>query len=70
MEYRKLGQTGLEVSVVGLGCAMLGTVDTDYAIRVVERALELGVTFFDTAKGYWDAEVKLGQALGGVRSRS
>ncbi len=69
MEYRKLGRTGLEASVVGLGCAMLGTVDTDYAVRLVRRAVELGVTFFDAARSYWDAEVKLGLALADVRQR-
>jgi hypothetical protein len=69
MEYRKLGQTGLEASVVGLGCAMLGTVDTDYAVRVVRRAVDLGVTYFDTARSYWDAEVKLGLALADIRPR-
>jgi len=69
MEYRKLGRTGLEASVVGLGCAMLGTVDTHYAVRVVRRALDLGVTFFDAARSYWDAEVKLGLALADARHR-
>lgn len=69
MEYRKLGRTGLEASVVGLGCAMLGTVDTDYAIRVVRRAFDLGVTFFDAARDYWDAESKLGLALADIRPK-
>jgi len=63
MQYRKLGTTGLQVSAVGLGCAQLGSSSTEYAIQVVRRALEMGVTYFDLARGYRDAEVKMGLAL-------
>jgi len=69
METRKLGQTGLDVSVVGLGCAQLGVVSTDYAVRLIQRAVELGITYFDTARGYHDSEVKIGLALKGQRDR-
>jgi len=69
MEYRTLGKTGLRVSAIGLGTAQLGTVDTDYAVRLVRRALELGVTYLDTARGYHDSEVKIGLALEGQRNR-
>lgn len=65
MQYRALGSTELQVSSIGLGCAMLGSSTTDYAVRIVQRALELGVTFFDVARGYRDAEIKLGLALEG-----
>ena len=63
MLYRSLGQTGLTVSAVGLGTAMLGSPSVDLAVRIVRRARDLGVTFFDTARAYDDAEVKLGIAL-------
>jgi len=69
MEYRALGKTGLKVSAIGLGSAQLGSPNTEYAVRMVHRALELGVTFFDTARSYWDSEVKLGLALQGQREK-
>jgi len=69
MDYRDLGRTGLKVSAVGLGTGPLGSSNTEYAVGLVNRAVELGVTFFDTARSYWDAEVKLGLALQGQRSK-
>ena len=63
MLTRKLGKTGLTVSAVGLGCAQLGSPNTDYAVRLVRRALDLGVTYIDLARGYRDAEIKVGLAL-------
>ena len=60
MQLRDLGATGLKASAIGLGCAQLGSSSTDYAIRIVRRAVELGVTYFDVARGYRDAEVKIG----------
>ncbi|MBC7316740.1 MAG: aldo/keto reductase, partial [Chloroflexi bacterium] len=65
MQKRSLGKTGLQVSAIGLGCAQLGSSSIEYAVRVVRRALELGVTYLDTARGYRDAEIKIGQALQG-----
>jgi aryl-alcohol dehydrogenase-like predicted oxidoreductase len=67
MEYRALGKTGISVSAIGLGAAQLGTASTEYALQIIHRAVELGVTYFDTARGYWDSEVKLGLALQGQR---
>jgi aryl-alcohol dehydrogenase-like predicted oxidoreductase len=56
MERRKLGQQGLEVSAQGLGCMGMsefyGQADEGEAIRTIHRALELGVTFLDTADMY------------------
>jgi predicted aldo/keto reductase-like oxidoreductase len=65
MQVRTLGNTGLQVSAIGLGCAQLGSSTTEYAIRVVRRALDLGVTYIDLARGYRDAEIKVGLALRG-----
>jgi aryl-alcohol dehydrogenase-like predicted oxidoreductase len=53
METRNLGRSGLRVSSVGLGCNNLGgRLDQDASLRVVHAALDLGVTFFDTADVY------------------
>ena len=71
MQYRALGRTGLHASVIGLGAAQLSSSDTDYAVRMVRRALELGINYFDTARGYGDSEIKIGLALqGGDRGRA
>jgi aryl-alcohol dehydrogenase-like predicted oxidoreductase len=67
MEYRNLGRSGLQVSVVGLGCNNFGwRIDRATAELVVARAIELGVTFFDTADVYGDrgkSEEYLSKAL-------
>ena len=70
MHYRKLGVTGLDVSCIGLGCAQIGSSSTEYAVRLVQRALELGINFFDVARTYRDAEVKIGLALRGQREKA
>ena len=67
---RLLGNSGLEVSVVGLGCNNFGRrVDLDGTRAVVDAALEQGVTFFDTADSYGrgQSEELLGQVLEGGR---
>src|SRR5215510_7042418 len=56
MKYRKLGNSDLTVSAVGLGCMGMsqsyGPGDDEESIRTLHRALDLGVTFFDTAAAY------------------
>ena len=67
METRKLGNSGLQVSLAGLGCNNFGmTIDAAATQQVVDAALEAGVTFFDTADCYGggNSETFLGQALG------
>jgi aryl-alcohol dehydrogenase-like predicted oxidoreductase len=69
MQKRKLGRQGLEVSVLGLGCMGMsqayGVRNDPESIATVHRALDLGVTFFDTAEVYgpFHNEELLGQAL-------
>ena len=63
MKYRRLGKTNLEVSVVGFGGIPIQRIDAPSAEKVVNRAIELGINFFDTARGYTDSEKKLGAAL-------
>jgi aryl-alcohol dehydrogenase-like predicted oxidoreductase len=73
---RKLGSQGLEVSTLGLGCMGMsqsyGPADEDESIATIQRALELGVNFFDTAEVYgpYNNEELLGRALKGRRSEA
>jgi aryl-alcohol dehydrogenase-like predicted oxidoreductase len=72
MEYRQLGDSGLTVSVVGLGCNNFGgRIDADRAQAVVDAAVDAGITLFDTAdvyRGeYGSSEELLGKALGSRR---
>ncbi len=67
MEYRNVGHSGLQVSVAGLGCNNFGMrIDKEQTAAVVNRAIELGVTLFDTADIYGGtrSEEFLGGALG------
>ncbi|MGI6551196.1 MAG: aldo/keto reductase [Syntrophomonadales bacterium] len=63
MRYRSLGSTGLWVSAVGFGGIPIQRVDEDMAVQLVNRSLNLGINFFDTARGYTDSEAKLGLVL-------
>jgi aryl-alcohol dehydrogenase-like predicted oxidoreductase len=71
MQLRNLGPSGLRVSVVGLGCNNFGgRIDLDASRRVVHKALDLGVTLFDTADIYGNgggSESALGEILGDRR---
>lgn len=71
MEFRTLGKSGLKVSVVGLGCNNFGMrIDAGAASAVVARALDEGITLFDTADIYGGrgaSEEMLGKALGNRR---
>jgi aryl-alcohol dehydrogenase-like predicted oxidoreductase len=70
---RKLGSQGLEVSALGLGCLGMtqsyGPADEQESIATIHRALDLGVTLFDTAEAYgpYKNEELLGRALGSQR---
>src|SRR4051812_33239541 len=68
MQYRVLGSTGLSVSVIGLGCNHLGSYwrgrTRSDMVRLLEHALSLGVTFFDTADIYMQGESE--ELLGSV----
>ena len=71
MEYRNLGRWGVKVSAVGLGSWLTygGTVEADTATACIRRALDVGITFFDTANAYvrGQSEEVVGSALAGVR---
>ena len=71
MESARLGRSELEVSRVGLGCNNFGRrVDREGTRRVVDAALDTGITFFDTAESYGDGDSErfLGAALGERRA--
>ena len=79
MEYTTLGDTGIEVSRICLGCMSFGSsdwrpwvLDEDDAEPIIERAIDLGINFFDTANMYsmGESERVLGNALEGYREES
>lgn len=72
MEYRKLGNSGLEVSAIGLGTNNFGRrVDAAGTARVLDQALDDGVTFIDTANIYsgGQSEDYIGKAIEGKRDQ-
>ena len=76
MQYAVLGKTGLEVSRLGFGCIRLPmksqtVVDREKAVPMLERAVELGITYFDTAVGYCggDSQRVLGEVMEKTRDR-
>ncbi len=78
MKYRRLGRTDLHVSEISLGTVELGL---EYGIspgerpseteaaRLIDRAIDLGINFFDTARAYGESEAILGRALAGRREK-
>lgn len=75
MQKRKLGNSGLEVSALGLGCRGLSfgygpATNKEDAIKLIRRAFERGITFFDTAEAYGPNDNKelLGKAVAPFRS--
>jgi aryl-alcohol dehydrogenase-like predicted oxidoreductase len=76
MDKRKLGNSGLEVSALGLGCMGLSfgygpATEKSEAIQLLHAAFDAGITFFDTAEAYgpFDNELLLGEALAPFRSQ-
>src|SRR5881296_4165549 len=76
MKKRKLGKSGLEVSAIGLGCMGMSfgygpPKDKQEMISLIRKAVELGVTFFDTAEMYgpFTNEELVGEALAPFRER-
>jgi aryl-alcohol dehydrogenase-like predicted oxidoreductase len=67
MKYRTLGRTGFQVSEIGLGGLFVAAESRETGIRVIHRALELGVNYFDTAPSYGVSQDVLGEALEGVK---
>jgi len=76
MEYRPFGQTGMQVSAIGVGCWEIGggygSVEETQFIQAVHRALDLGINCFDTAEayGFGASERSLAKALGSRRKEA
>lgn len=76
MQTRKLGNSGLEVSALGLGCMGLTfgygpAVEEKHGIALIQKAYEMGITFFDTAEAYSQGgnEILLGKAIKSFRDK-
>jgi aryl-alcohol dehydrogenase-like predicted oxidoreductase len=72
LRHRKLGKSDLQVSVVGLGCNNFGFVanmDVAASRKVIDKAIDSGVNFFDTSDSYGTSENILGEVLGERRKR-
>ncbi len=63
-----LGRTGITVNKNGFGALPVQRVSMEEAVKILRKAYEGGITFFDTARAYTDSEEKLGNALSDVRS--
>jgi hypothetical protein len=77
MQKRKLEKSAIEVSALGFGCMGLSygygpAIDKDQAISLIRSAVDLGVTFFDTAEAYgpFKNEALVGEALAAVKADS
>lgn len=76
MEYRSFGQTGIQISAIGIGCWEIGggygSIEETEFINAVNRALDLGVNCFDTAQayGFGASEKSLAKALGARRKEA
>ncbi len=69
LQKRRFGRTGLQVSIIGFGGTWISQISTDEAVKVVRRAFESGINYFDTAKLDGDSEEKIGLALKDVRDK-
>jgi len=63
MKYRKLGRTGLMVSCIGFGALPLPALNQEKANNMLNEALDRGINFIDTARGYKESEELLGNAI-------
>ncbi len=70
MKQITLGKTGITAPQNGFGALPIQRVDMDTAVRILRKAYEGGMTYFDTARAYSDSEEKLGEAFGdGIREK-
>ena len=64
-----LGQTGITVQKNSFGALPIQRISTEEAVKLLRKAYDAGVTFFDTARFYTDSEEKLGEAFAGIREK-
>jgi uncharacterized protein len=65
-----LGKSGMAVSKIGFGGIPIMRIGEDEAINVIRRAIDLGIDWIDTARGYSDSEEKIGKAIKGLPRES
>ena len=63
MQYRRLGKTGVEVSIVGFGGIPIRTVPETEAIKIINRAIDVGINHFHSSPGYGDSAQKIGKVM-------
>ena len=69
MRQITLGSTGITVPQNAFGALPIQRVSTEMAVKLLRRAYEGGMRFFDTARAYSDSEVKVGEAFDGMREK-
>jgi aryl-alcohol dehydrogenase-like predicted oxidoreductase len=72
LKHRKIGKSNLEVSTVGLGCNNFGFIaamDVEASRKVIDKAIDSGINFFDTSDSYGTSENILGEVLGERRKQ-
>ncbi|MFC1897278.1 aldo/keto reductase [Chloroflexota bacterium] len=67
MEKIRLGRTGMMVSRLGFGSIPIQRASDDEALAVINKCMELGITYIDTANGYTTSEERIGRAISGRR---
>ena len=68
--YEKiLGRTGLKVKTLGFGGIPIQPLDEEEAIKIVKKCYDLGMNYYDTARGYSNSEERIGKALEDVREK-
>lgn len=66
MEMKRLGKTNIESFPIAFGGIPIQRVNEEEAVKVIRRAIDLGINFIDTARAYSDSEIKIGKALRGI----
>lgn len=69
MEYRKLGNTGLEVSAISFGGIPLQMCEKEDAVKIIHKAIEMGINFFDNSRIYNGSEDLMGEGFVGHRDK-
>lgn len=69
MKKRRFGRTNLNVSIIGFGGEWIVPASVENACKMIRRAFDLGINYFDTARVYGNCEEKLGMALEDVRDK-
>ncbi|MDE6404715.1 MAG: aldo/keto reductase [Lachnospiraceae bacterium] len=69
MQTVKLGKTGIETNKNAFGALPIQRISDEEAVKLLRKAYENGMTFFDTARWYSDSEHKVGLAFGGMREK-